>query len=273
MRKGVEFEWNTTCQKAFEELRERIANAPVLGIPRLNAGSFILTTDASFQATAACLSQVQGDKEVTLAYWSKTLNPAQKNYCVSQLELLAVVEGIAAFDEYLAGATFVVRTDHKALQWLTSFKNLKGRLARWVEELAAYHFVIEAVPGTSIPHVDALSRIPDRPCSPDCRSCNNAEAREQELKQILHIKWMTTRPDDGLSAEQLARDQRLDPDLMPIIQSLMLNEKRPTFQEIVGQGPVTRILWHQYASLVMQDGLLKRRFEHPLETRQRQNFS
>ena len=265
MKKGAEFKWDSTCEKAFQLLRERLTSAPVLGIPRLDQGPFILTTDASFQAIAACLTQQQEGKEVTISFWSKTLNNAQRNYCITHLELLAVVEGIAAYDEFLAGSSFIVRTDHLALKWLSSFKNPKGRLARWIERLAAYNFVIEHVPGSSpqIQRVDALSRLPNRPCGAECQSCNNAEAKEQELTQILQIRWITARPADGLNPEQLVEDQRMDPNIRPILTALQASRKRPPFQDISSFGPKTRALWHQFPSLVIQDGLLKRAFEHP----------
>jgi len=85
-----------------------------------------------------------------------------------------------------------------------------------------------------------------------------------ELKEnITQIAWTTVEPLEHVSAQQMIKDQRLDENLMPIITALLLDGIRPTFQDIVGNQPQTRALWHQFHSLVIKDGLLYRKFEHP----------
>jgi len=123
---------------------------------------------------------MQNGKEVTITYWSKTLNAAQKNYRITQLELLAVVEAIQAHKIYLLGKPFILRTDHFSLQWLQSCKHLEGRVARWMEKLAAFKFTIKYVPGSKILQVDALSRIPVRKCNPECHVCTRIELRKRK---------------------------------------------------------------------------------------------
>ena len=145
-----------------------VTSAPILRVAKIDKGPFTLTTDGSLTGLGACLTQEQDGGDVTISFWSKTLNAAQKNYCITHIELSAVVEAIEAHHYYLAGVPFHLKTDHSALQWLRSFKNLRGRLARWLEQLAAYSFTVEHVRASTIPHVDALSRIPNRPCSQEC---------------------------------------------------------------------------------------------------------
>ena len=182
LKARVEYKWSKECEKAFQLLKEQLTTAPVLGSPDVTKGPFTLTCDASLTGLGAVLTQEQDGKDTTLAYWSKTLNQAQRNYCATHRELLALVESIKAFNHYLAGAPFLVKTDHAALQWLKTFKNPTGKLARWLERLAPYKFQVVHVKGTpnNIGHADALSRRPERPCTENCNKCNKLEHRDQE---------------------------------------------------------------------------------------------
>jgi len=76
-------------QQAFDHLKQRLMEAPILAYPD-PAKEYILDTDASDHSVGAVLSQVQGGTEVVVAYYSKTLTAAEKNYCIARKELLAV---------------------------------------------------------------------------------------------------------------------------------------------------------------------------------------
>ena len=97
--------------------------------------TFILDCDASHVAIGCALSQVRDGKEVPIAFASYSLIPAQRKYCTTRKELLAVVRFTRLFRHYLLGRRFVVRTDHNSLPWLFSFSYVEGQLARWQEEL------------------------------------------------------------------------------------------------------------------------------------------
>ena len=71
------------------------------------------------------------------------LTKAERNYCVTRKELLAVVSAVKRFHHYLYGRQFLVRSDHGALKWLLNFKNPEGQLARWLELLGTYDMHIE----------------------------------------------------------------------------------------------------------------------------------
>ena len=79
--------------KAFKQLKERLTTAFILGMPR-DEGTYILDTDASNVGLGAVMSQEQDGQEVVLAYASRTLSRAERNYDVTRRELLAVVYGI-----------------------------------------------------------------------------------------------------------------------------------------------------------------------------------
>ena len=112
-------------------------------------------------AIGAVLSQVQNGQERVVAYASRVLNKAERNYCVTDKELLAVKHFIEYFYQYLADRHFLVRTDHQPLKWLFSLKAPRGRIARWLLILSGYNFSIEYRKGVKHGNADAMSRCPN----------------------------------------------------------------------------------------------------------------
>ena len=160
-KKENPFIWTDKCETAFQTLKEKLTTAPILAYPRMGVG-FILDTDASQFAIGAVLAQKNEGKEEVTAYGSKTLSPAEQNYCVTRRELLAVVYFLKYFRPYLYGQDVTVRTDHGALTWLLKFKNPEGQLARWLEVISQYKLTIIHRAGRAHSNADGLSR---RPCS------------------------------------------------------------------------------------------------------------
>ena len=178
--KDVKFVWSMECDRAFESLKTCLVDTPILVYPDMTK-PFILDTDASGVGIGAVLSQMQGDKEKVVAYYSRVLTKSERNYCVTRRELLAVVDSIKHFHTYLYGAKFVIRTDHGSLRWLVNFKNLEGQLCRWSEFLAVYDYEIVHRSGKSHGNADALSR---RPCDP-CRYCDRVESKDRTYQANL----------------------------------------------------------------------------------------
>ncbi len=132
-RKGVRICWNAECQIAFERLKEALENAPVLPYP-YPACAYIVNCDASAEGMGAVLSQLKG-REHVVVYYSNKFSPAEKNYCVTRKEFLAVMKSLENFPPYLYGAKFTVRTDHAALRWLKTLRDPEVQLARWLSRL------------------------------------------------------------------------------------------------------------------------------------------
>jgi O-acetyl-ADP-ribose deacetylase (regulator of RNase III)/transposase InsO family protein len=166
-KKNHNFYWGEDQQLAFDTLKSHLSSAPCLSYPR-SEGNFILDTDASDVSIGAELSQIQEGKERTIAYASNILLPAQRRYCVTRKELLAVVKFTRQFRHYLLGRPFLVRTDHSSLAWLMRFKEPIGQLARWLEELQQYNMTIIHRAGKLHTNADALSRIPSQEPQCDC---------------------------------------------------------------------------------------------------------
>ena len=195
-KKGNSFWWSPACQKAFEDLKRILCSAEVMAYPA-SEGLFILDTDASDKAVGAVLSQVQDDRERVRAFGSHALNKAERNYCVTDRELLAVKHFVEHYRQYLLGRKFLIRTDHQALHWLFSLKEPKARIARWIEILSAFDFEIEYRPGQKHGNADALSRcpepqqcqcskeVPDLKCGP-CSKCRRKSTMMQSSWKELH---------------------------------------------------------------------------------------
>ena len=94
-----------------------MSTPPILAIPHTDL-PFILDTDASDHGIGAVLSQIQEEIERVIAYYSCVLSKTERNYCVTRRELLAVVDSVQNFHDYLCGRPFFIRTDHSALRWL-----------------------------------------------------------------------------------------------------------------------------------------------------------
>ena len=171
--KGTSWDWNEEAQKAFEELRHRLVEAPILGYPDPRL-SYILDTDASDVGVGAVLSQVQDGRERVIAYFSKTLTSAERNYCVTRRELLAVVKAIKHFRPYLYGQKFKLRTDHASLMWLCRRHEPSNQIARWLELLSEFKYDTEHRKGEKHGNADGLSR---RACT-DCKQCERIEQRD-----------------------------------------------------------------------------------------------
>ena len=132
--KNRPFLWTTECQVAFETLRKKLVEAPILAYPS-SEEDFILDTDASATGIGAVLSQVQDGIERPIAYASRGLSKSERNYSVTKRELLAVVFYCKYIRHYLIGRKFKLRTDHAALRWLQTFKDATGMWtnAEWRE--------------------------------------------------------------------------------------------------------------------------------------------
>ncbi|CAF3794553.1 unnamed protein product [Rotaria sordida] len=158
------FQWTQACQDAFELLRQRLIEAPIISYPRFDQ-PFILQLDASDVGISAILAQklVDNDnvtREHVIAYASRTLSSTERKYNATERECLAIIYGCNYYRPYLEGTRFTAVTDHKALKWLHSTKDLNTRLARWAIQIAAYDMDIQHRPGSENGPPDALSRYP-----------------------------------------------------------------------------------------------------------------
>ncbi|QRW20813.1 Retrotransposable element Tf2 protein [Rhizoctonia solani] len=122
---------------------------------------FYVECDASDYATGAILSQRNPEgKLAPVAYLSKSLSPAEKNYDIFDKELLAVIRAFKEWRHLLEGSELPVQvlTDHKNLEYFSTSQSLNKRQIRWANFLVDYNFQINYRPGAQNKKADILSR-------------------------------------------------------------------------------------------------------------------
>jgi hypothetical protein len=156
-RKDATFVWDKSCEQAYQTLKAALVNALVLTRPDFKR-TFWLDVDWSPKGVGAILSQKDGKFERVVAYASKSLMEAQRLFHPMEGECYALIWGVMHFRQYLHMKHFILRTDHKPLEWLTTISDAHGRRGRWVGLLQDFSFKIMHRPGLKHANVDALSR-------------------------------------------------------------------------------------------------------------------
>ncbi|KAK1574153.1 hypothetical protein QYE76_019008, partial [Lolium multiflorum] len=152
-KKNVPFVWGKAQQKAFDELKKRLTEAPLLALPDF-AKTFEIECDASGLGIGGVL--MQNGKPV--AYYSEKLDGARLNYPIYDKELYALVRVLEVWQHYLWPKEFVIHSDHESLKYLKSQHNLNKRHAKWVEFIESFPYVIKYKKGKENVVADALSR-------------------------------------------------------------------------------------------------------------------
>ena len=123
----------------------------------------MLRTDTSAIGIVAALLQEGKDDASVLkpvAYASKKLLQAERNYSTVERECLSLVWAVQKFQPYLYGVKFRVQSDHQPLMFLATSQKLNARLMRWSLLLQPYNFTVEYIPGKENVGADFLSRHP-----------------------------------------------------------------------------------------------------------------
>jgi hypothetical protein len=113
------------------------------------------------------LSQKEGKFEKVVAYASKSFIEAQRKFHPMEGECYTLIWGIMHFRQYLHRNHFILRTDHKPLEWLATVSNAHGRKGRWIDILHDFSFKIVHRLGLRHMNVDALNTNPVGPTMDD----------------------------------------------------------------------------------------------------------
>ena len=159
LKKDTSFVWNAECQQSFDQLRECLISPPVLAHPQFKPEvPFILETVASIRGLGAVLAQEQDDWKIhPIAYVSRSLNTLERNYGITELEILGLVWVARLFRPYLLGHKRIVYTDHSAC---TSLLNCNHPSARWALIVQELDLEIKHRSGKSNANADAFILLP-----------------------------------------------------------------------------------------------------------------
>ncbi|GJW80371.1 reverse transcriptase domain-containing protein [Tanacetum coccineum] len=158
LEKNTPFIFSNECIQAFETLKKKLTEAPILIAPDWDL-PFELMCDASDFAIGAVLGQRHEKHFRPIHYASKTMNEAESHYTTTEKEMLAVVYAFEKFRSYLILNKSIVYTDHSALKYLFAKKDSKARLLRWVLLLQEFKFKVIDTKGAENLTADHLSRL------------------------------------------------------------------------------------------------------------------
>jgi len=185
-RKKMKWNWGERQQRAFEGLKKRFMIELVLVTPELDK-EMRVEADASDFAMGGVLSMKCEDKKWRpVAYISKSLNEAKRNYEIYDKEMLAIIWCLEAWRHFLEGAKdwFEIWMDYKNLEYFMKAQKLNQKQVRWSLYLLRFDFALKYVAGRSMGRVDSLSRRVD---------WAEGVERDNENQVMLKEEWLEVR--------------------------------------------------------------------------------
>ena len=165
LQQGMPWKWGREQQAALDQVKELI-DSPNLLVHFDGNKPLLLACDASPYGVGAVLSHLMDDgSERPIAFASRTLASAEKQYSQLDKEALAIIFGVKHFHQYIYGRSFTIVSDHRPLMHLLSPSKAtpamaSARLQRWALLLGAYDYKIAYKAGEKHCNADALSRLP-----------------------------------------------------------------------------------------------------------------
>ena len=270
---GTAFVWEAAQQEAFDTLVSKLINPPVLAYADCRQ-PFKLYTDASSSGLGAVLYQQQDGLDRVIAYASRSLKPAERNYPAHKMEFLALKWAVTdKFHDYLYGSTCEVLTDNNPLTYILTTAKLDATGQRWVAALSNYNFTLTYRSGAQNIDADTLSRRPDN-IEEECHFpeilkaiAEGVPTPDVPLVHSLSLHASTTDeeedevPEDilqstALSAHDWKKAQQKDHSLSKIIRWIH-DGLRPTAQLVETNNMDKRFL-RDWDKLILQDGVLYR---------------
>ena len=210
LQKDVAWSWGPAQQAAFEESKRLLQSTKVL-VHYNPSMPLLLTCDSSAYGIGAVLSHRMPDgTDRPIAYASRSLSKAEKNYAQLEREGLALIYGVTKFHKYVYGRVFSVITDHRPLLGLLGEDRAisamaSARIQRWALTLANYQYHLCFRPGRKIANADGLSRLPVD------------EAPTEVPVPAEVVLSMTTLEKSPVTAAQVATWTRRDPLLAAVV--------------------------------------------------------
>lgn len=159
LRMGADFEPTPARMQSFNDLKQRLVEAPILMVPDWSK-DFHVFVDVSGFCIGVVLSQLDDNgRDHPIYFASRLLAAAEKNYSPTDREALGIIYSCKKFRHYLLGYKVVFHTDHNALKYMVNKPDLTGRVARWMLLLQEFNYEINVRPGKHHINADYFSRI------------------------------------------------------------------------------------------------------------------
>ena len=241
LKKNAKWVWSDKHADAIQKLKRSLVNKPVFAFYDVNK-PVILQCDASQSGLGACI--LQDNKPVAFA--SRSLSPAEKNYAQIEKELLAVVFAAKKFHQYVYGKqSVVVHSDHKSLEsiWKKPLSKTPPRLQRLMLRLQPYDLIIRYVPGKFMYMADTLSRAH--------LSTNSCGELDQDLVRVVH-SLITNLPVTTTSLDTIKQATNADSILQKVKDFCRLGWPR----SIKNVPQTVRPFWHKRDILHVADDIV-----------------
>lgn len=194
LKKHRKWSWTEDCENSFRKIKDCLVSAPILSCPDFRI-PFQVQTDASAFGIGAVLTQHHEDGEHVVAYISRSLTRAERNFSTVERECLAIVWAVEKLRAYLEGYSFIVVTDHHSLTWLHNLPQPAGRLARWILRLQQFDFKIIHRKGRENVVPDMLSRtVPEVSTVSVEEICQNIPSDIKDNWYKKQYEWVSKNP-------------------------------------------------------------------------------
>nr|XP_023900124.1 uncharacterized protein LOC112011998 [Quercus suber] len=135
LKKWTGFLWNEECDKAFRDLKEYLARAPMLAAPEPGEDLFMYLAVSDHAVNDMLLKD--GGIQQPVYYISKTLVDAEKRYLPLEKLVLALIHATRKLPHYFQAHTVYVLTEYP-LQSLLRRSDFTGRIAKWGTRLGSF---------------------------------------------------------------------------------------------------------------------------------------
>ena len=176
LKKDTKFNWTEDCEQAFNVLKIKLIEAPILRYPQFDK-EFVLAVDSSQYSIGYVLSQEHDGKLHPICFGGRALRDNELKWHITDKEGLALVEGIQHFKHYLANNRFIVYTNNVSVKYLMKIKDCQGRLGRWGILLQGYSFDIKHRSSSQNCSADFMSRQ---------RYCESVHADSHDLADHIY---------------------------------------------------------------------------------------
>ena len=249
-KKDVRFKWGSEQQNAYDTIRQKLIEAPILKFPDLTK-QFYLTCDASSIGIGSVLQQEHDNFLHPIYYASNALTKTQQKWSSFQREFYALKFYCQKFRHFLLNKKFTVRTDNQALVNWQTFKDFENpKLWRWFTTLSQFEFDIQYIPSLKN-ESDGPSRLP---------RTNDPNFKPDIPKQV-NMTSLTEPTVGTLNVQELEKAQQ-DDETIKLVTSWVKSGQKPNFDNKIQKlDPITKTYYNSFNRLKLHNNILYRTWE------------